>query len=332
MKHSKTTVILPTPVVESGLRFTKTPEARKSLLASFAWAWCHITKSDIPRDMRRQAGIQCFNGLNGSGKTLRMVEDIEPELSGLEWECYEEDHFHNDPQYGSDGDFIEFGPQAVHKGFVRVLSTVRLLDPITGKLHARYERFDDWQLLEKLEHAVVLLDEIQGVAHSRDSGGLPPNIMNLLMQLRKGEVRVLWSAPHWARADKLIREVTVTVTICEGSYPARGSGSLWLPNRRFLYRTYSTEDFDEWSSGKATKLRPLVTQRVWGPGSIGFRLYNTKQKVTSIGHANEAGACVACGGLRRRQECNCGDYLAHKADRRPAPRRGAVVALEAASV
>lgn len=318
MKHRiETTVVVSTAPAESGLRFTKAPKLKTTPIAKIARWWCMVKKSDGPRDLRRQSGFQCFNGLNGSGKTLRMVQDIEPELKGVEWECFEEDHFHNDPQYDELGEFVGFGPDAKHQGFVRVLSTVRLLDPETGKLHPRYEKFEDWQQLEKLEHAVVLMDEITGVAHSRDGGNLPHNIMHLLQQMRKGDVRVVWSAPHWARAEKLIREVTATITVCEGDYPLRNSGGLWAQNRRFLYRTYATEDFDEWTSGKKAKLTPLVTEQVWGPGSIGFQLYNTRQKVTSIGHASESGACIVCGGLRRRQECGCSDYQHAKAKRRP---------------
>jgi len=316
MKHGKEMTVTLAQHTQTGLRFTRPPAQKMSLWARGARWWCIVNKSDAPRDLRREAGIQCFNGPNGSGKTLRMVEDIEPELNGIRWECYQEDHFHNDPQYDEHGEFLGFGPLAVHEGWVRVLSTVRLIDPETGKLHERYERFDDWRLLEHLEHAVLLLDEITGVAHSRDGASLPHNIQHQIQMMRKGDVRVIWSAPHWDRAEKLIREVTQVITICEGDLPDRGSQGLWKANRRFLYRSYATEDFDEWSAGKLVKLKPLVRQYVWGPGSIGFRLYNTKQKVTSIGHSNDAGVCVQCGGLRRRQECGCDDYKHSKALRR----------------
>lgn len=160
------------------------------------------------------------------------------------------------------------------------------------------------------------MDEIAGVAHSRDNSSLPHNIMNLLQQLRKGEVRVVWTAPHWSRADKLIREVTQFITVCEGSYADRGETTLWKPNRKFTYLTYETTDFDEWTAGRAAKLDAVVKEHVWGPGSIGFRLYDTKQKVTRIGHANDAGVCVECSGTRSRQQCTCEDYVSKK--RKPA--------------
>lgn len=325
MKHRNDISVTLTPQSSTGLRFMAAPVQKLTLWARFARWSCQFGHSNVSRDTRREAGIQCLVGSNGSGKTLRMVEDIEPELNGIRWECYQEDHHHNDPQYDDAGEFTGFGPLAHHEGMVRILSTVRLLDPETGHLHPRYEKFDDWQLLEHLEHAVLLLDEITGVAHSRDGASLPHNIMHLIQMMRKGDVRIIWTAPDWDRAEKLIREVTTLVTICQGDLPDRQAGGLWLPNRRFLYRSYDTRAFDEWSAAKAGTLKPAVRQYVWGPGSIGFRLYNTKQKVTSIGHSNDAGVCVQCGGVRRRQECSCHDYQAHKAAARPSrvPRAGA---------
>jgi hypothetical protein len=265
---------------------------------------------------RSRAGVSCYIGLNGSGKTMHMVADVAAELDGVPWHCEQEDHAHTDPQYGPDGSYLGPGPAAVFDGFVRVLSTVRLLDDLTGQLHPRYEKFDDWRQLEGLEHAVLLLDEITGVAHSRDAGGLPHNIMNMLMQMRKGDVRVMWSAPAWARADKLVREVTGAVTVCFGSHPVRGTGQLWAQNRFFRSKTYAMEDFDEWTSGRQDKLTPLVSDYIWGPTSRAFRLYNTKQKVTRIGHASDSGVCVECGGTRRRQECSCHDYQGAKQARK----------------
>ncbi len=269
---------------------------------------------------RAAAGVSCYIGLNGSGKTATMVADLAAELDGKRWECTQEDHLHCDPQWDDQGEFAGYGPNAVFEGYVRVLSTVRLLDEDTGRLHARYERFDDWRQMEGLEHAVLCLDEITGVAHSRDGGSLPHNIMNMLMQMRKGDVRVMWSAPAWARADKLVREVTQAVTLCFGSSPVRGTGSMWASNRFFRCKTYSMEDFDEWTAGRMEKLDPLVSDYWWGPTSRAFRLYNTKQKVTRIGHSNDSGVCVECGGTRRRQECSCHDYQEAKSSNRRAAR------------
>lgn len=320
LQHSSpVTVTLEVPR-DTGIRRDRELEPQAGVFAKLARTRCRLLGLGTDGTRRRaESSIHAFVGLNGAGKTMAMVLDVAPELNGRRWECREEDHAHTDPQYDGRGEFVGFGPAAVFEGFYRVLSTVRLLDPETGQLHPRYERFDDWRQMDGLEHAVLLLDEITGVAHSRDGGSLPHDIMNRLMQMRKGDVRVQWSAPAWARADKLIREVTQAVTVCQGSYPVRGEGTgLWKANRCFSLRTFSMEDFDEWTSGRMDKLKPLVSDWVWGPTSIAFRLYNTKQKVTRLGHSTDSGVCVECGGARRRPECSCGDYQARRAaSRRP---------------
>jgi len=317
MNNTPTVVIAPNPIVDTGLRFDHRPEVKLGLFVKIARWYCLRTDSDEARNSRREGEIHAYTGLNGSGKTECAVDDTIPALDGIEWECYEEDHKHNDPIWDDNGEFVEYGPAAQHKGFVRVLSTVRLYDDKTGKLHHRYEKLYDWHQLEDLEHAEIIMDEIVGVAHSRDSGSLPHNIMNLLMQLRKGECIVRWTAPHWARADKLLREVTKVITVCVGDLPDRSRGGLWSANRRFLRRTYSTEDFDEWTAGRRDKLEPIVTEHHWGPAGRAFNMYRTKQKVTRLGHASETGVCVACGGTRTRVQCSCEDYVEKKRAGRP---------------
>lgn len=309
MHGKKAPVLVPiAQPAKSDLRLDQNPPPVRGIFARLARMYCRMTSSPAYVLQRRQVGIHAYVGPNGSGKTACMVRDTEPALDGIRWRCYVEDHKHNDPQYDDRGDFIGYGPNAQHEGYVRILSTVRLYDPDTGQLHPRYEKFDDWSQLDGLEHAELLMDEITGVAHSREGNALPHDIMNRLQQLRKGEVLIRWSAPAWARAEKLIREVTIAITVCQGGTPERRSASLWKQNRRFVYRTYNTLDFDEWTTGRAERLRPDVTEHFWGPGSRAFRLYNTLQAVTRIGHANDSGVCVACGGTRRRSECSCDDY------------------------
>lgn len=311
-----TATIDTTRPLDTGLRFDTIPLPDLRIGGKLARWWCKFRADDAHREARRTVGFMAYTGANGSGKTACMVRDTEPDLDGTPWECYNEDHRHNDPVYDADtGDFIEFGPNAQHTGFVRVLSTVKLYDVATGKLHHRYEKLSDWSQLDGLEHAVLLLDEIVSIAHSRDSGSLPHDIQERLMQMRKGDVVVRWSAPHWARADKIIREVTIAITVCEGGVPSRAKGKLWSQNQRFLYRTFDTKDYDEWSAGKAEKVEALAVEHFWGPGSSCFQLYRTGQAVSRLGHADGSGVCVLCGGTRRRPECNCEDYVTRKVSR-----------------
>lgn len=310
--------ILNAQIEPTGLRFDRVPEMKLGLGAKFARWWCKFREDDAHREARRGIEFHAYTGANGSGKTACMVRDTEPELAGIVWECFNEDHVHNDPVYDPEtGDFIEFGPNAQHTGYVRILSTVKLYNADSGQLHERFERLTDWHQLDGLEHAVILLDEIVSIAHSRDSGSLPHDIQERLMQMRKGDVIVRWTAPHWSRADKLIREVTKAITVCEGGIPLRTPGRMWAQNRRFLYRTFDTRDFDEWTAGKTEKVESLATEHFWGPGSTAFKLYRTGQAVSRLGHADGAGVCILCGGTRRRSECSCDDYQAKKQSRRP---------------
>jgi hypothetical protein len=325
MKSATTTVVVQPPVNPAAARYDKLPDVPTGFARIVRW-WCNFTATELPRNARRSEPFRCYIGDNGAGKTASMIRDIEPELDGLTWECFEEDHAHCDPITDDNGDFVEFGPAAVHTGTYRVLSTVRIYNDVTGKLHEFYEQLTDWRQLDGLEHAVLVLDEITGVAHSRESSSLPSDISNRLMQMRKCDVSVLWSAPAWARAEKIIREVTKAITVCVGGYPSRQPGTLWKANRRFLIRTYSTVDFDEWSAGKKTNLVPLAEESWWGPGSRVFNLYRTKQAVTRIGHANEAGICVNCGGTRRRAACSCAEYTEKREATRP-PRGARVLEI-----
>lgn len=307
-------VAVPAAGRDSGFRKDPEPSASVGLLAKFARWRCRFTASPVPSARRREATIHAYVGKNGSGKTACAVRDSLTTLDGILWECSQPDHKHCDPQYegtGEDRRFVGYGPDAVFTGHRRVLSTVRLIDSETGEDHALYDRFWNWSQFEEAEHCDVVMDEMTGVAHSRGSG-LPPEIMLILNQLRKREVILRWTAPAWARADLLIRECTNAVTACVGSYPARGSGGLWLPNRRFLYRTYDTADFDDFTAGKRERLAPDIKEWVWGPGSRAFSSYDTREAVTRLGQTSDAGICVGCGGSRRRQECSCADYQARK--------------------
>lgn len=283
----------------SGLRLDPAGAPKIGLWAKIARFNCRFRATPNHMHRRREAPIHAYVGKNGSGKTLAAVRDSTPTLAGIPWSCDLADHHHT--QAG------------ITSGYRKVLSTVRILDPETGEDHPLYERFWHWDQFKHAEHCDVIMDEMTGVAHSRESSGLPPEIMLILNQLRKRDTTLRWTAPAWARADKLIRECTNAVTMCYGSYPQRGGDiSLWLPNRRFRYLTYDTSDFDEFTSGKRNKLTPDIQEFFWGPDSNVFRMYNSQDAVTRLGQTSDAGICVGCGGTRRRQECTCEEYQARK--------------------
>lgn len=214
-----------------------------------------------------------------------------------------------------------------------VLSTVRLLDFLNPRLcehpspkacddpvghlaghkqaHPLYVRFSDYAQLLDWRDGDVLMDEVTGIASSRESSSMPVQVANYLVQLRRRNVALRWSAPAWGRADKIIREVSQGVTLLSASLPQPtpptddGTPRLWLRRRLFCARTYDPTQMDEFESHRADDVKAEVTAYYWGPGSLMFRAYDTLDAVTSLGWANEAGLCMACGGKRSHRQCKC---------------------------
>lgn len=228
------------------------------------------------RATRRAFPIRGYVGPNGGGKSLAMVNDVLPSLAAGR----------------------------------TVLSTVKLLDG-RGKAHPSYVPFTNFDQLLDAEHCDVLMDEIVGIANSRSAASLPVQVQNLLVQLRRRDITLSWTAPNWARADKIIREVTQAVTECRGYYPARTSPStpddgsgvrLWAPKRVFRFRTFDTMDFEEWTAGKRDRLDPMAKQWFRGVGSTAFRAYDTLDSVSMV-EGGDPDLCEHCGKHKRREYC-----------------------------
>lgn len=222
---------------------------------------------------RRGYPIHAYIGPNGGGKSLAMVMDALPTLAA--------------------------GRQ--------VVSTVRILDAATGEPHPLWVPLDSYKTLLEAEHCRVQLDEVTGVASSRESAGMPAAIANRLVQLRRADVDLAWTAPSWARADKLIRECTQAVTLCQGflAKEAVEEDRQWRQKRLFLLRTYDAAAFDEWNSQRKEKVRPECRQFFWRPGSLAEQSYDTYDAVLSLGGVTDAGACMECDGYRPRVKCSC---------------------------
>jgi hypothetical protein len=157
---------------------------------------------------------------------------------------------------------------------------------------------------ETLPPMVVFLDEITSALPSRQAMSLPPQLARLFNQLRKVNVQLVWTAPNWARADKLLREVTGLVTVCRGLLPERG-GDGWGANRLFRFKTYAAEDFDEFTLAKTVKLRAVHRRWYWRPRHRAHELYRTMEPVQLLDHVDDYGVCINCGGTRARARCSC---------------------------
>lgn len=243
--------------------------------------------------VRRASPIHAFVGPNGGGKSLAMVATTLPTLDGIPWTCDNPAHLHTGA--------------GVFSGVRRVLSTVPLFDPDTEQPHPLCDLFTDYRQLLTVEHADVLMDEVTGVASARQSQGLPVQVENLLVQLRRRDVVLRWTSPDFARADKVMREVTQHVTYCTGSMsaPRSADGRLWRERRLFRWATYSGQDFEEFTVSKRDGLKPEAVQHVWRPGIRAERAYRTLLGVSALGVATEGGMCLHCGGRRSLPKCGC---------------------------
>lgn len=269
--------------------------------------------SERARARRRSLPIHAYVGPNGSGKSASAVWDSLPSL--------------------------DVGRT--------VLSTVRLLDwrnprPCDDETctspdhathraaHPAYVPLTEWHQLLDAERCDVIMDEVTGVASSRESSGMPAAVANLLVQLRRRDVVMRWTAPAWSRADKIIRETSQAVTYCRG-YLAVESGDadrMWRQRRLFRWTTYDAAEFEEFTAGKREQLRPEIGQWFWGPGSDVFDAYDTMDAVATIGHVLDTGRCATCGGRRTAPACTCEDHAARRRRRPSVPDSPAALDVE----
>jgi len=248
--------------------------------------------------------IRAFVGANGGGKTLAMIQA----LALPAWKAG------------------------------RPVCANLALDPTRlGYPSDLFIPLETWRQIPELEGCNLLLDEISSVLPSRQAMSVPPQLVRILNQLRKGDVQLGWTAPNWARCDVLLREVTQAVTVCKGSFPDRyhrepavdiaraikGKAARfpkaardddghrqrydagWLPNRLFTFETYDAMEFDEFSYSTVKDVRPRGRRRYWRSRHAAQLAYSTLQAVDLLDHLDDVGTCVVCGGQRRRERCAC---------------------------
>ncbi|MFT4288694.1 hypothetical protein [Nocardioides sp.] len=207
---------------------------------------------------------------------------------------------------------------------VELLGELGEVTGVHGAAHPLWIPLIDWQQVLDARGVDLLLDEVTGAASSRESAALPAAIANRLVQLRRNDVVVRWSAPDWKRADIIIRECSQAVTYCRG-YLSRpsvepGASRMWRRRRLFRWRTYDAMEFENFTAGKRDQLDPLTSDWHWGPASPAFHAYDTMDAVLTVGTATESGTCYRCGGRRSQSACRCHDNRAVAA---PVPGRRA---------
>lgn len=291
------------------------------------------------RSRRRAWPIHGYVGANGGGKTAAMVWDSIPTLRAgrtvlstvrlLDFEnprlCDDENC--GNPEHAGVQMAVPGSGETTEDTYELTLAAPVAKPTITHMAaHPLWVPFTDWQQLLEAERCDVLMDEVTGVASSRESHSMPAPVANKLVQLRRADVTVRWSAPSWARADKIIRECSQAVTYARGYLPKTETEGdrMWRNRRLFRWCTYDAAEFEDFTVGKREQMRPLVQDLHYGPTSVAFKAYDTFDAVLSIGTVSDSGRCYTCGGSRRVHDCFCADYVHRKIDAKDA-------AVEAAS-
>lgn len=255
--------------------------------------------------LRRSVPIRAFVGANGSGKTLLAVADLVPSLDAgrpvlsavrlLDGRAAQGDPCRNILCDVDDHGTPEHWPS--HPGWIPLRHLTQLLD---------------------LHSADVLLDEVSAIVSSRESSSLPFQVATLLQQLRKRDLTLTWTAPAWARADKILREVTQLATVCKGYGDRKYPDRLWRGRRLIHAVSYHAADLDDFELSKVNN--PHAAQRPRRQASQWARVlkldgrnwYATFEEVPSLGFAAQSGTCVTCGGRRTAPRCECPDHAPQK--------------------
>jgi len=284
-----------------------------------------MLRSTKKRARRRAWPIHGYVGPNGSGKSAAMVWDTmasldlgRPVLSTVRLLDYDNPRVCDDAEC-PDVEGHARGHMAAHPLYVPFTDWGQLLDGFTPPALADAGDPDDedYPIRDGLwfRRLDVLMDEVTGVASSRESQSMPAPVANALVQLRRRDIIVRWSSPSWDRADKIIRQCSQAVTHCQGYMPVEDGDTdrLWRRRRLFKWKTYDAQLFEDFTNGKREQSAPDLVNWYWGPGSPVFGAYDTYDAVLAIGSVTEGGSCYRCGGSRPRPKCKCPDHGAPEA-------------------
>lgn len=285
-----------------------------------------LSRVPVASKKRRGLAIHGYVGANGSGKSLLVAQDTIRTLQGISWACDNPDHLHT--------------AEGKTSGTRRVLSTMPFITP-SGNPHPLYDALTDYSQLLMAEHCDLILDEVGGAVASSTADDLPNGVKAKLQELRRSEVICRWTAPSWSRASKVLRETSQGVTLVQGFMPVahndtvnfdgehdiermavdgetleylkcdipgehgHESGRMWGARRLMFARTYDANTFDEWTTTKREKVRPLVRGLFWRPGSAAEASYDTFAYVEKLNQITDGGRCDHCMGRKTPKKCEC---------------------------
>jgi len=297
--------------------------------ATAAWNWVPGWLSEREAVQKRRGfAIHAYIGANGSGKSATCCLDTLPTLRGIMWSCENPDHYHSS--------------LGIYSGVRKVLSTMRFTTP-DGEPHPLWIPLTDYSQLTNFEHGDLILDEVGGAVASSTGDDIPMSVKAVLQEMRRKEVNIRWTAPSWARASKVLRECSLGVTVSQGKFAVRdadevefigrhkrefmdsetfqlvsdwceiddihthSAGRTWGSRRMFSTQTFDATQFDEWTSAKRDKMKPVVRQVIWRPGHELEKAYDTHAHVNKLGQVTDSGRCDHCMGYKPRRKCECND-------------------------
>jgi hypothetical protein len=291
-------------------------------------AW-HIADRRMARSRlkRRAYPIHAYVGPNGTGKSWVMVYDTIPSLLARRFvlSTVRLVDFEN-PRPCPGG--VECDDPAGHYRLATLsvpsgANEVERFRVRTGAVHMAahpyYVPFRTYQQLLAAVDCDILMDEVTGVASSREIASMPVQVANFLVQLRRRNISLRWTAPAWGRSDKIIREVSQGVTLMSAFIPKRHpvgaheAPRLWTDKRLFLARTYDPTQLEEFEAHRADHIPVECRALYWRPWALTDTAYDTLDAVSALGWASESGMCMVCGGRRSIAPCGCEDHKARRA-------------------
>ena len=90
----------------------------------------------------------------------------------------------------------------------------------------------------------IVLDEAGAMFSSRDAGPQKKAFEKTVQQLRKYRARLLWTAPTFSRADKILREVTFTAVLCTPMVKRAVPDDPWPSTRLIFQKSFDVSRLD----------------------------------------------------------------------------------------
>ena len=283
-----------------------------------------LTRNDKARRRRRQFPIRAYVGPNGGGKSLAMVNDVLPSLAAgrrvVSTVKILDGQGNAHPLWSPMDSFAVL--RDVEKCDV-------LLDEVTGVASSRAGHTIPpvvLNLLMQLRRRDVTLS-LTAPAWNRAEKVIRETCQAVTLcqgfvpKANKGQVtkhlgRHLWAdvvpvgAEHLDADDLAGLDVPLfdldASMVCQVDRPhTHDDARLWAPKRLFFWRTYDAFTFDEWTTTKREKIKPVCRQLFWRPGSDAEAGYSTLDDVLSVAAVTDSGRCVDCNGTRTAPKCSC---------------------------